>query len=104
MDVARGEPPGDICVYFEPTGTVIRLFGRVDCTMRKELLEAALDVVAANGQVRIDIAAGAGVDPGALRFLRHASGLGGMTVVDAQAQQRVPPPRRPAHRVRRQGA
>lgn len=61
---------GDICVFYEPSSTVVRLFGRVDESMRKEMLEAAFDVVGRRAPVRIDVAPGATVDPGALCFLR----------------------------------
>lgn len=65
---------GDICVYFQPTGTLVRLFGRVDQSMRKELVEAAFDVVGRGGPVTIDIAPDAQVDPGLLCFLHRISG------------------------------
>lgn len=68
--------PGDICVFFEPSGTVVRLYGRVDTAMRKELVEAALDVVDRGEPVTIDIAPDAEVHPGTLRFLQHVCRLG----------------------------
>ena len=60
---------GDICVFFEPDGTVVRLYGRVDCSMRKEMVEAAFDVVGRGAPVTIDVAPDAEVHPGALTLL-----------------------------------
>lgn len=86
---------GDICVFFEPTGTVVRLFGRVDQSMRKELLEAAFDVVGRGGSVTIDVAPDATVDPGALCFLRKITRQPGPTQATLSAADRLRSPHDP---------
>lgn len=67
---------GDICVFFEPNATLVRLYGRIDISMRKELVEAAFDVVDRGAPVTIDIAPDADVQPGVLQFLQNACQFG----------------------------
>lgn len=85
-------PSGDICVFYEPDRTVIRLFGRVDAAMRTDLVEAAVDVVNRAGPVIIEVASDADVDPAVLRFLRHVVQLCSEDVVGAESAAPQPQP------------
>lgn len=88
-----GAGAGDICVFFEPSGTVVRLYGRVDATMRKELLEAAFDVVDRGAPVTIEVTPDADVSPGALVYLQRVCHVG-QRVAGQDWTIGVPRPRR----------
>lgn len=95
-------PAGDICVYYEPTGTVVRLFGRVEGSMRTEIVEAALDVASRGGPVTIEVAPDAWVDPALLLFLRRVCESPDRAPGGPTAAERLRSPHRRAQPVRPQ--